>query len=184
MTDYFKPSVTVDVLVFSFINDQLQLLLIQRKHDPFAEAWALPGGFIEPEETLLQSAQRELQEETGLTLNQLFFTGIYGNPGRDPRGRTISAAYRTDIIWGEAPGLQAQDDAKDARWYSIAHLPALAFDHLQIIEDAISDLYAALTDQYPGSTLNKKTTQTPGVDTVLKQIQTLLQTSGKLDALD
>lgn len=182
MTDYFKPSVTVDILIFSYTNQQLCLLLIQRKRAPFEDCWALPGGFIEPDETLDASARRELAEETGLEVEQLFFTNIYGNPGRDPRGRTISAAYRTAILQGERPSVKAQDDAKDARWFPISQLPELAFDHQVIIDDAVADLYAAQLNRYPAHRQSKTPTDRQDLDEALKHLYTYLQATGKLDA--
>ncbi len=180
MTDYFKPSVTVDALVFSDYEKQICILLIQRKNNPFAESWALPGGFIEPDETLLESAQRELLEETGLKVDALIFTGIYGDPGRDPRGRTISAAYRTPLLQGKPP-VQAQDDAKDARWFPISQLPELAFDHQQIINDALRDLYASIVDQYPAQNQPESQTAKKELDESLKQVRAHLKAVAKLD---
>ncbi len=138
---YFKPSVTVDALVIWPSEKDLQVLLIQRKRDPFAQKWALPGGFIEENETLLTSVARELAEETGLT--DLHFTqfGAYGDPGRDPRGRTLTIAYYAVVKGEEPPAVEGLDDAQDARWFSIHALPALAFDHQEILQAGL-DTYA------------------------------------------
>ena len=90
--NYPRPSVTVDLVLVSR-SLPARVLLIQRRDDPFAGDWALPGGFIEMHETLEESARRELLEETGLSIGKLTPIGVYGDPGRDPRGRTISVAY-------------------------------------------------------------------------------------------
>src|SRR3954447_13631069 len=90
--DYPRPSVTVDV-VLATRESKPRVLLIRRKKDLFAGRWALPGGFIEMDETLDESARRELKEETGVEAGRLDVLGVYGDPGRDPRGRTISVAY-------------------------------------------------------------------------------------------
>ena len=131
---YFKPSVKVDALVIWPTDQDLQVLLIQRKREPFAQKWALPGGFIEEHETLKASVARELAEETGLTDLQFTQFGAYGDPGRDPRGRTLTIAYYA-VVEGEAPpAVEGMDDAQDARWFSIKSLPALAFDHQEILQ--------------------------------------------------
>lgn len=131
---YFKPSVTVDALVIWPTHKDLQVLLIQRKRDPFAQKWALPGGFIEENETLLVSVARELAEETGLTGLEFTQFGAYGDPGRDPRGRTLTVAYYAVVIASEPPPVVGLDDAQDARWFSIQALPELAFDHQEILQ--------------------------------------------------
>ena len=133
----FKPSVTVDALVIWPTPEGLQILLIQRKHAPFSQAWALPGGFIEEDETLMTSVARELAEETGLTGLQFTQFGAYGDPGRDPRGRTITVAYFAQVQGNRPPQVKGYDDAQDARWFSIRNLPELAFDHAQVIEDGL-----------------------------------------------
>lgn len=132
---YPRPAVCVDCVIFS--NDKSNILLIKRAHEPFKECWALPGGFVEMDETLEESAKRELEEETGLKniqLNQLY---TYGNPDRDPRGRVISVAF-----WGVVDSLEnkvcAGSDAKNAQWFPLDQLPELAFDHSEIISKALS----------------------------------------------
>ncbi len=131
-----KIFVTVDAVVFKLKNDAAEILLIQRKNEPFKNQWALPGGFVEQEEDLEIAALRELKEETGIEITscEQFFT--FGKPGRDPRGRTISIAF-VGFAGNEAMP-KAADDAKDARWFSIENLPVLAFDHNESISLAIS----------------------------------------------
>lgn len=148
MSDYFRPSVTVDLLIFDWTEEILSLLLIQRGKDPFAGSWALPGGFIEPEETLEASARRELLEETGLKVDTLVQMGTYGDPGRDPRGRTLTVVFAT-LTEGK-PKVSGQDDASDAHWFAIHQLPTLAFDHAQIISDGLKNLKSQLRNIYSG----------------------------------
>ncbi len=128
---YPRPALTVDCLIFRK-EPVLQLLLIQRKFPPFENNWALPGGFVEMEEDLIEAAKRELNEETGLDGIDLFQLQTFGKPGRDPRGRTISV-----VFWGESANEKsviAGDDAQKARWFTISKLPKLAFDHEEILK--------------------------------------------------
>jgi 8-oxo-dGTP diphosphatase len=112
-----------------------EVLLVQRKNDPFRGRWAVPGGFVDLEERLEAAARRELEEETGINGIPLRFFGAYGEPGRDPRGRTITFIYWTRLP--EKPEAKAADDAADCRWFDLDHLPELAFDHNQILKDAV-----------------------------------------------
>jgi 8-oxo-dGTP diphosphatase len=139
---YPRPAVTVDVTLFTFRDDRLQVLLIQRGREPFGGCWALPGGFVDEDEDLQAAAVRELQEETGVDdiyLEQLY---TFGEPGRDPRGHMISVAYLGLLSADRAAGLavRGQDDAADARWCDVYGLPALAFDHDQILGYALQRL--------------------------------------------
>jgi 8-oxo-dGTP diphosphatase len=129
--DYPRPAVTVDVVVLTR-ESRPRVLLIRRKNPPFAGGWAIPGGFIEMDETLEASARRELGEETGLEVGPLQQLRTFGDPGRDPRGRTVSIVFWTQI---EAPSvdLAARDDAAELGWYYLDHLPPLAFDHADIL---------------------------------------------------
>jgi len=128
--------VTVDAVVFTERDGRREVLLIQRKHDPFAGAWALPGGFVEMEETLDAAVARELEEETGLRGVALEQCYTFGDPGRDPRGRSISVAYVGEADW-RTQQPRGQDDAADARWFPLSALPVLAFDHRTIVEYAV-----------------------------------------------
>ena len=136
---YPKASVTVDMAVFSKTGKDWSVLLIQRGNPPFQDAWALPGGFIEIEETLVESAHRELEEETGLTGIDLKQFMTYGDPGRDPRGRTISVVF---LGFAEPSNtlVSAGDDARSAAWYFLENLPQLAFDHDEILQQLIQKL--------------------------------------------
>jgi 8-oxo-dGTP diphosphatase len=129
--DYPRPSVTVDIVVLSH-NVDPDVLLIRRKHEPFAGCWALPGGFVDMEETLEAAAQRELCEETGVEAKELIQVHTFGDPGRDPRGRTISVVYLTILDQSKIKPRPA-DDAAGVGWHSLRHLPGLAFDHAQIL---------------------------------------------------
>ena len=129
-------AVTVDAVIFFRKADILNVLLIQRKNEPFRDRWALPGGFLEENETMEEGAKRELEEETGLKIEKLQQVGAFGTPGRDPRGRTISIAF-VGLIGTEAK-VKASDDALDAKWFSLSDLPDLAFDHRAIISEANS----------------------------------------------
>jgi 8-oxo-dGTP diphosphatase len=129
------PALTVDVVALAG-EPAASVLLIERGGDPFAGSWALPGGFVEGDEGLVAAAARELAEETGIQSAGLEMLGVYDAPGRDPRGPTVSVVY----VLRSASELDAHggDDAADARWFALGELPALAFDHAQVIADAIS----------------------------------------------
>src|SRR5690348_13589260 len=122
--DYPRPSVTVDVVLVTRERTP-RVLLIRRKGDPFAGRWALPGGFIDMDETLEESARRELREETGMEPAELVQLHTFGDPGRDPRGRTISVAYLARIDRDQATAT-AGDDAAEADWFPLRDPPPLA----------------------------------------------------------
>jgi 8-oxo-dGTP diphosphatase len=133
---YDRPSVTVDVALFALRANALQVLLIRRKNWPYQGYWAVPGGFIDMDETLEQSARRELREETGVEevyLEQLY---TFGEPARDPRSRVISVAYLAWLDADQARPVQGADDAAEARWWPMAELPRLAFDHDRVLSAA------------------------------------------------
>jgi 8-oxo-dGTP diphosphatase len=115
------------------------VLLIRRKHDPFAGQWALPGGFVEEGETLDASARRELREETGLEVGVLDQLRTFGDPGRDPRGWTVSVVHLA-FVDAEHVQPRANDDAMEVSWHYLDQLPPLAFDHGQILARARENL--------------------------------------------
>ncbi len=132
--DYPRPAVTVDIVVITR-EASPRLLLIRRKHEPFAGMWALPGGFIEMEETLEASARRELEDETGIRVAELEQLHTFGDPGRDPRGRTISVVYFTQVDADQLQ-LRAADDAAEVAWHPLERPPPLTFDHALILQCA------------------------------------------------
>jgi 8-oxo-dGTP diphosphatase len=130
---YPRPAVSADIAVFRRQEGALQILLIKRKNEPFQGMWALPGGFMEIDETLEQAAHRELDEETGLTGIELEQFRTFSQVDRDPRTRIITTVFFgfADPENDEAAG---GDDAEEAQWYNVDSLPPLGFDHLTIIE--------------------------------------------------
>ena len=135
-----RPSVTTDIVLFTLRDRRLQTLLIQRAEWPFVGSWALPGGFVRPEETLDQAARRELAEETGVTEASLTQLRTFGDPGRDPRTRVITVTY-TALVSSDRLTLHADTDAADARWFPLDDLPRpLAFDHEAILSYALTNL--------------------------------------------
>ncbi len=136
-----RMAVTVDVALFTDCGAP-ELLLIQRGKPPFEGRWALPGGFVDINERLVEAAARELAEETRVRDVPLTFFGCFDAIDRDPRGRTLSLAFWGRMDKREAD-LHADDDAVDARWFPIADLPPLAFDHDQIIDEALQAFRAA-----------------------------------------
>ncbi len=131
--EYPRPAVTADCVVMTK-EDVPQVLLIERGNDPYKGCWALPGGFLEMDETTEQCAKRELKEETGLDVQQVWQIGAYSKVDRDPRGRNVCVAYLAII---DSPAeVMGLDDAAKAQWFPIDALPPLAFDHEDIMRDA------------------------------------------------
>jgi 8-oxo-dGTP diphosphatase len=131
-----KLALAVDTVVFGYQNGELYLLLIERGIEPFRGQWALPGGFVREDETLDAAALRELKEETGVEIVYLEQLYTYGELKRDPRYRVVSVAYFA-LVRVEGYKVEAGTDAKNARWFPVSALPALAFDHSEIIERAL-----------------------------------------------
>ncbi len=131
---YPRPAVTADCVVITN-EQQPKVLLIQRGNEPFKGCWAFPGGFMDMGETTEHCAVRELKEETGLAVSDLHQIGAYSKIDRDPRGRTISVAYL--VIIDSPVEVTGQDDAAKAEWFPITNLPHLAFDHFDIMQDAL-----------------------------------------------
>ena len=139
---YPRPAVTADCVVLTK-DEAPKVLLIQRANDPFKGCWAFPGGFMEMEETTEECAIRELKEETGLAIEDIQEIGIYSKIDRDPRGRTISVAYLA--IVDKPIRVTGLDDAAKAEWIPIDSLPSLAFDHADIMRDALQLYRSNLT---------------------------------------
>ncbi|MCX2925776.1 NUDIX hydrolase [Streptomyces sp. NEAU-W12] len=134
----YEPfAVTVDLAVLTLREGSLRVLLVERGEEPYAGRWALPGGFVQPDESAESAARRELAEETGLTdvsglhLEQL---RTYSEPGRDPRMRVVSVAFTA--LLPDAPEVRGGSDAAQARWMPHGSARALAFDHDRILADA------------------------------------------------
>jgi 8-oxo-dGTP diphosphatase len=138
--EYPRPALTVDCVVMTR-ERKPRVLLIQRLKEPFAGAWALPGGFVEENERLPEAARRELVEETGVEITDLELLHATGDPGRDPRGWTVSVVYLARV---SAKSIQAQagDDAASVAWHPLHQLPPLAFDHAMILDLAKARLKA------------------------------------------
>lgn len=134
-----RPALTVDCVVFGFDEGEMKFLLIRRGLAPFKGRWALPGGFVQVDETIDAAARRELAEETGLSnvfLEQLY---TFGAVDRDPRERVVSVAYYALVSLAEHPATGASD-ASDAAWFPVADPPPLAFDHAEIMRTALRRL--------------------------------------------
>lgn len=130
---YPRAALTVDAIVFVKEAQLTKVLLIKRGREPYKNKWALPGGFIEMEETLEAACIRELQEETGLKVDQMKQFKTYDAINRDPRHRTLSVIYSCQL--NETAKVVANDDAAEAQWFDIQELPGLAFDHALILSD-------------------------------------------------
>ncbi len=136
---YERPSITVDLVIFTLLQGTLHVLLIKRRQWPFAGMWALPGGFVRFGESLEQAARRELVEETGVEdvyLEQLY---TFGDPHRDPRTHVITVAYFA-LVPADRHRLRADTDAAEAGWFPAYGGPPLAFDHPDILDYAITRL--------------------------------------------
>lgn len=138
--EFKRPAITVDIVIFTLHEERLKVLLIKRRNEPFRGVSAIPGGFMEIDESLEDAAARELHEETGLSglyLEQLY---TFGEPSRDPRDRIISVAYFALVPSKDALEVKAGDDAAEADWYPVDDLPPLAFDHTDILDYALTRL--------------------------------------------
>lgn len=162
--EFPRPAVTVDVVIFTIRNGQLAVLLIRRGKAPFRGLWALPGGFVDASESLEHAAARELHEETGLNGMRLEQLGAFGDPGRDPRGHTVSVAYFAFAVSAGTRGVRAGDDAVQAEWQPVAQLGLgdvaqkgalkLAFDHHRILSRALARLQQEATRLGPGNVVD------------------------------
>ena len=143
--EYPRPGYTADSVIFGYDGKELKVLLIQRKDNPFKDQWAIPGGFCNQHETSQQTAQRELQEETGVNHGYMEQLGTWDTPGRDPRGWVATVAYFA-LVNLNHHNPKTADDAKATDWFPINKLPEkLAFDHKDILKTAIRRLRAKIT---------------------------------------
>ena len=166
ISKYERPSVTADSVTLTFGTKErttyrrdpeniLRLLLIRRGGHPYKGMWALPGGFLEPGETIEECVLRELDEETGAAPSALFPVGLYSTPGRDPRGWIISEAF-VSVIRGDTK-VSGGDDADDARWFDVSFLRGENGEYRLRLSSGDSDLCATLTE-------NGKTLSSPEFD--------------------
>lgn len=153
---YPHPAVTTDCVVFGYDGRQLKVLLIERGNEPDKGKWAFPGGFLNIDEPADEGARRELEEETGLTVNDIRQFHTFANPKRDPRERVISIAYYAIVKIQDVKG---GDDAAKAAWFNIDDMPELAFDHDLMFNLALKALRRqALTEPVGTDLLNEKFT--------------------------
>ena len=146
--EYPHPAVTTDIVIFTIRQDELKVLLIKRAMPPYQGEWALPGGFVNLDESLEEGARRELEEETGVSgvyLEQLY---TFGKPDRDPRERVITVAYYA-LIPTDTVEIRAATDAEGVSWFGMHELPDLAFDHQEILAMA----HRRLVDKLDYSTI-------------------------------
>lgn len=134
---YPHLSVTTDCVIFSFDGTKLRVLLVQRGIEPYKGRWAMPGGFMQMNESADEGALRELHEETGLKAAYIKQFHTFSEPNRDPRERVITIAYYALVKMQEVKGA---DDAADARWFALDEVPSLAFDHDRILRMALGKL--------------------------------------------
>ncbi|RYD91506.1 MAG: NUDIX hydrolase [Sphingobacteriales bacterium] len=157
--------VSVDAVVFGYTSKEgLSVLLIKRKIAPFKGTWALPGGLVGNAESPEDAVQRELKEETGISINYLEQLYTFGSPNRDPRNRVISITYY-GLVKPDVFEIHADTDAADAKWFNIKNVPQLAFDHNEIIAVAHTRLknkilyeplgFELLEEKFPFSELEK-----------------------------
>lgn len=128
---YPRPALTVDALVYVKEKSTFSVLLIQRGIEPFKGKWALPGGFVNMDELLETACKRELEEETGLLVEQMTQFKTFDAVDRDPRHRTISVVFSAELP--EKTEVKGNDDAAHAKWFPISNLPEMAFDHREIL---------------------------------------------------
>jgi 8-oxo-dGTP diphosphatase len=135
LSNYKKPSITVDTVIFDESSDEnKKFILIKRKNNPFKDQWAIPGGFVEYGETIESAAIREAKEETGIDIELKKLFNVYSKPDRDPRGHTITIVY---LATGNIDDMEAGSDAEDTQACSFDELSSLkiAFDHEKILND-------------------------------------------------
>lgn len=184
---------TVDAIVFGYNAGKISILLIQRKYEPFKGKWAIPGGFVLENESLEEAVQRELKEETGVSINYLEQLYTFGAVDRDPRGRVVSVAY-FGLIHPDGHTLEASTDAELAQWFEIDNLPELSFDHKHILNVAIERLKGKITyepigfelleNKFPFSDLEKLYTTLLGRSIDRRNFRKKINNLNILDELD
>jgi 8-oxo-dGTP diphosphatase len=131
--NYPHFALTVDAVMFSKSDAGLHVLLIRRAHEPFMDCWSFPGGYVNIDEVIDDAVHRELKEETNISNVSLKRFDIFDALDRDPRERTVSVVYY-GFMNGSMESIKAEDDAKEAQWFPVHHLPELAFDHAMILK--------------------------------------------------
>ena len=184
---------TVDAVVFGYEEGKISVLLIRRKYDPYKGQWAIPGGFVKNNESLEDSVERELYEETGIKINYLEQLYSFGKLDRDPRGRVVSIAY-FGLVRPNTFKIIASTDAEEVAWFSIDELPKLAFDHEEILKIAIERLQGKITyepigfelldKKFPFSDLEKLYTTLLGRDIDRRNFRKKIIGLNVLDELD
>lgn len=139
--DYARPALTVDIVLLHRVATGIEVLLVKRARDPFEGRWAFPGGFVDMDESLEDAAARELAEETGLRGIRLEQIGAFGDPGRDPRGHTVSVVFAG--VLKDRALVTGADDASEAAWHSALEPPKLAFDHNKLLSIALERMRLA-----------------------------------------
>jgi 8-oxo-dGTP diphosphatase len=137
--EFPRPALTVDCVVFGLGEAGLEVLLIRRRNAPFAGCWALPGGFVDVDETVEDAAKRELEEETGVRDVYLEQLHVFSAVRRDPRERVVSVAFYA-LVKSRDHAAEGASDADEAAWFPVAELPKLAFDHADIFALALARL--------------------------------------------
>lgn len=134
--EYPRAAITADIIVLN--KQKTHILLIKRKNEPFKNKWAFPGGFMDMNETIEQTAKRELQEETSINCNEYKQFRVYSEVNRDPRHRTLTVCFYC-FVDNAATNAEAGDDASEIQWFKLNNLPELAFDHNTILNDFINE---------------------------------------------
>lgn len=125
----YRVVLTVDAVI---TDDEGRVLVMERGTEPFRGTWVLPGGLVDPGETVEQACIREVREELGLEVKLTGLIGIYSEPGRDPRGSFVSIAYRAEVVNG-IPTVTSE--ARAHRWLEPDEKVPLGFDHARILAD-------------------------------------------------
>lgn len=154
---YPHPAITADCLLFALKDSKVEILLIQRGGEPQKGFWALPGGFMEINETTESCAKREIFEETGVTVSDLKEVGAYSDVDRDPRERVVTITYCT-LAHKDSVSPKAGDDAQNIKWFAIDSLPELAFDHNKMVTDSVARMKREilLANEQPEHIYNKE----------------------------
>lgn len=155
--DYPRPAVTVDCVLLRINEEKMEGLFIKRKQEPFKGSWAFPGGFMEIDETPEQAVARELEEETGVKVGRVMQIGAFGAVDRDPRGRTVSIAYLAFL--DDDQKAKAASDAEEVDWIGLNEPIALAFDHKEILAEAVKKLTDTVSIRNLGAALGMRTNE-------------------------